>query len=107
MRTLESGTYVGVRPHHHRGIHALAGHSDQTVQTSAGKTGYSRRGFPKARPACRGTPETMRIVWVFGSGDLGVRNVGVSPGETADAQNVGVSPGENRLARKAGCSPDE
>ena len=25
--------------------------------------------------------------------DLGARNVGVSPGETADAQNVDVSPG--------------
>ena len=29
---------VGVRPHHHRGIPALAGHSDQTVHGSTGKT---------------------------------------------------------------------
>ena len=37
---------------------ALAGHTEPILVISAGETGKSRREFPGARPACRGTPET-------------------------------------------------
>ena len=85
---------MGVRPHHHRGIPALAGHSDQTAHVSTGKKLLLRRGFPEARPACWGTPETFRAVWVLGWGETEVRRMWVlSPGETPDARKMGVSPG--------------
>ena len=62
---------MGVRPqaHYQRWLPAPAGHPEPTVPISAGTTVSSRREFPGARPACRGTPKPMWIGWVFGSGE--------------------------------------
>ena len=65
---------------------ALAGPIHRFCVISAGETGKSCRMFPGARPACRGTPETLQTTlgvhfgrepkwlysrqpWVFGSGE--------------------------------------
>ena len=75
----------------------------------------SRSGFSEASLACREAPETLRKVWVFGSGETvfgsgeaEVRGMWVlTPGETPDARKVGVSPGRDCMGAEDGCSPDE
>ena len=91
---------MGVRPHYHRGTRALAGHPDPIVPISTWTTGKSSREFPRARPACRGTPETpadssgcsvranrsacmrMPLGVRFGKTELRARKVGVRFGAT-------------------------
>ena len=97
---LESGN-VGVRPHIHKGIPALAGYK--------GPDRYGvRREFPEARPAFWEAPETLRPKLVFTSGETEVRGMWVfSPGETPDARNVRVFPWARLSRAEDGCSLDE
>ena len=61
-----------------------------------------------ARLACWEAPETLRPIWVFGSGETEVCGMWVlSPGETPNARKVDVSPGRDWTSAENGCSPEE
>ena len=67
-----------------------------------GRQLLSHMGFPEARLACWEAPETLRVVWVFGSGETEVRGRWVlSPGASHRMRGKWVfPPGETGLARK-------
>ena len=58
-----------VIPHIHKGFPPLLGIQTWQGKCPQGRQPLSRRGFLKARPACGEAPETLRAVWVFGSGE--------------------------------------
>ena len=92
-----------MRPHYQRGIPALARHPEQIVPISAGTTVSSRREFPGARLACRGTPETPadRLGVRFGEPKYSERNsLGVRFGRTEVqcVDSLGCSVRANRSA---------